>query len=224
MKEISAFDVIGPIMVGPSSSHTAGALRIALMVNRMANAPICEVECTLYGSFAATYEGHGTDRAIMGGILGFQTYDPRVKDSLEIANDKGIEYTFQPDFTTETEHPNTVFIRALTTEGQKIAITGESIGGGAIKIIRINGIKVNFTGEYHTIIIEQGDAPGIITNITSKISEHGINIAYMRVFRKEKGGRAFTIIEADEEINSGVISGLMEVPSVKDVSIVRIGE
>ncbi len=222
MKEIGVFDVIGPIMVGPSSSHTAGALRIAAMVNRMANSPIEKVEFHLYGSFAQTYEGHGTDRALLGGILGFDTSDLRVRDSFELATQAGIDYTFIPDTETETEHPNTIFIRAYTKQGQKIAVTGESTGGGAIRITRINGIKVSFTGEYYTIIIEQDDAPGVITTITSIISEFRINIAYMRVFRQQKGGRAFAILEADEPIDEAVTAKLLACVYVRDVSIISI--
>ncbi len=224
MKEISAFDVIGPIMVGPSSSHTAGALRIALLVDRIANADIKKVECILYGSFAATYEGHGTDRAIMGGILGFETFDPRIKHSLEIAKERGIDFSFTPDFVTETDHPNTVFIRAETVTGQKIAVTGESIGGGAMQITRINGIKVNFTGEYTTLIIEQQDIPGIVAEITTLMGEENINIAFMRLFRKEKGGRAFMIIETDTNVDDSILKAVLKVQGVDDVSIVRVGE
>lgn len=222
MKEIGVFDVIGPIMVGPSSSHTAGALRIAAMVNRMANSPIVKVEFTLYGSFAQTYQGHGTDRALLGGILGFDTSDLRVRDSFKLADEAGIEYTFIPDAETETEHPNTILIRASTKQGQKIAVIGESTGGGAIRIIRINDIKVSFTGEYYTIVIEQDDAPGVITTITSIISEFGINIAFMRVYRQQKGGRAFAILEADEPIDEAVTAKLLSCVYVKDVSIISI--
>lgn len=222
MKEIGVFDVIGPIMVGPSSSHTAGALRIAATVNRMANSPIVKVEFVLYGSFAQTYQGHGTDRALLGGILGFDTNDLRVRDSFELADKAGIEYSFTPDAVTETEHPNTILIRAVTKEGQKISVTGESTGGGAIRIVRINDIKVSFTGEYYTLVIEQEDAPRVITTITSIISEFGINIAYMRVFRKAKGGRAFAIIEADEPIDEAVTSKLLACKYVSDVSIITV--
>lgn len=222
MKEIGVFDVIGPIMVGPSSSHTAGALRIAAMVNRMANSPIVKVEFTLYGSFAQTYQGHGTDRALLGGILGFDTSDLRVRDSFQLADQAGVAYTFIPDAETETEHPNTITIRALTRQGQKISVTGESTGGGAIRITRINDIKVSFTGEYYTIVIEQDDAPGVITTITSIISEFGINIAFMRVYRQQKGGRAFAILEADEPIDEAVTAKLLSCVYVKDVSIISI--
>lgn len=222
MKEIGVFDVIGPIMVGPSSSHTAGALRIAAMVNRMANSPIVKVEFTLYGSFAQTYQGHGTDRALLGGILGFDTSDLRVRDSFQLADQAGVAYTFIPDAETETEHPNTITIRALTRQGQKISVTGESTGGGAIRITRINDIKVSFTGEYYTIVIEQDDAPGVITTITSIISEFGINIAFMRVYRQQKGGRAFAILEADEPIDEAVTTKLLSCVYVKDVSIISI--
>jgi len=222
LKEIGVFDVIGPIMVGPSSSHTAGALRIAAMVNRMANSPIVKVEFTLYGSFAQTYQGHGTDRALLGGILGFDTSDLRVRDSFKLADEAGIAYTFTPDAETDTDHPNTILIRAYTKQGQKIAVIGESTGGGAIRITRINDIKVSFTGEYYTIVIEQDDAPGVITTITSIISEFGINIAFMRVYRQQKGGRAFAILEADEPIDEAVTAKLLSCIYVKDVSIISI--
>lgn len=222
MKNISAFDVIGPIMVGPSSSHTAGALRISAIVNKIANSKITKVSFVLFGSFATTYKGHGTDRALLGGILGYATDDERIRESLEIAKKQGIEYTFTPDFDTKTDHPNTISINAVTENGQVIDIIGESIGGGAMQIININGTTVNFTGEFNTIIIEQNDAHGVIKDISDVLTNENINIAFMRVFRDTKGGTAYTMIEVDEHINNAVSKKLLECKNINDVSIIYV--
>lgn len=222
MKTLSAFDILGPVMVGPSSSHTAGALRISSFVYKIANDKIKNVKFTLYGSFAHTYKGHGSDKALVAGILGFNTDDLQIRNSFEIAKSEGILFEFVADDVTKTEHPNTILVEASTISGQKISIIGESIGGGAAKIVDINGVKVNFTGEYHTVLIEQNDEKGVVADITAKISEKDINIAFMRVFRHEKGGTAYTIIETDGDIEKSIVSELLECKNVRDVSIISI--
>ena len=222
MKKLSAFDILGPIMVGPSSSHTAGALRISALVNRIANSEIIDVKFTLFGSFATTYKGHGTDRALLGGILGFATDDVRIRNSLDIAKTKGIHFEFIVDAITKHDHPNTILVNAKTKKGQTISVLGQSTGGGSIRIIKINGVSVKFTGEYHTILIEQEDERGVIANITAVLNEQEINIAFMRVFRNEKGGTAYTIIETDQNICDGTSEKLLNCNSVRDVSIISI--
>ena len=145
MSFISVFDVIGPNMVGPSSSHTAGACAIAHLAQKMLNGILKEVEFTLYGSFAKTYGGHGTDRALLGGIMGFDTDDVRIRDSFEIARERGIAYRFLTDEKETDVHPNTVDIRMCNESGTQMSVRGESLGGGKVRIVRINQVKVDFT-------------------------------------------------------------------------------
>ena len=145
MSFISVFDVMGPNMIGPSSSHTAGAARIALLARKLLTGSLKKVEFTLYGSFAKTYHGHGTDRALLGGIMGFVTDDVRIRDSFQIATDNGIEYSFIPNNVETDVHPNTVDILMVNEEGQEMTIRGESLGGGKARLCRINGVEVDFT-------------------------------------------------------------------------------
>ncbi|MBR5228543.1 MAG: L-serine ammonia-lyase, iron-sulfur-dependent subunit beta, partial [Firmicutes bacterium] len=197
MSFISVFDVLGPNMIGPSSSHTAGANVIAYLAQKMINGPIVKVTFTLYGSFAKTYRGHGTDRALVGGILGFATDDVRIRDSFELATAAGIDFTFIPNDVEEDVHPNTVDILMENASGQTMSVRGESLGGGKCRIVRINQAKVEFTGEYSAVIILQKDRPGVVAHVTKCLSDRNVNIAYMRVFRREKGTTAYTIVESD---------------------------
>ena len=194
MSFISVFDVMGPNMIGPSSSHTAGAARIALLARKLLTGSLKKVEFTLYGSFAKTYHGHGTDRALLGGIMGFATDDVRIRDSFQIATDNGIEYAFIPNNLETDVHPNTVDILMVNEKGQEMTIRGESLGGGKARLCRINGVEVDFTGEYSSIVVVQKDAPGVVAYITKCLSELGINIAFMRLFRESKGNTAYTIV------------------------------
>lgn len=221
MKEISIFDVIGPNMIGPSSSHTAGALRIALMVKKIVNTRIKTAKFVLYGSFAKTYKGHGTDKALVAGILGMKTEDERIKDAFFYANKEGLTYSFDVNEESTEYHPNTVDVIVTDEYDDITTITGSSIGGGNIKIIKINGMEVEFTGEYYTLLIKQKDTPGIAAHITKCLSEYAINIAFMRVYREDKGMVAYTIIETDEHINEGVIQKIKENQSIVDVKIIE---
>ena len=188
MSFISVFDVLGPNMIGPSSSHTAGAAAIALLAGKMPNAAIKKADFILYGSFARTYKGHGTDRALLGGIMGFSTDDRRIPDSFSIADERGLQYSFTAN-TTETEvHPNTVDIHMTDENGQKL-IVQRRIVGEENPIARINEVEVDFTGEYSTLIVIQQDKPGVIAHITNCLSEMNVNIAYRSFTGKKKGVR-----------------------------------
>jgi len=204
MANISVFDVIGPNMVGPSSSHTAGAVAIALLARKMIAGNITEVTFTLYGSFAKTYRGHGTDRALVGGIMGFQTDDLRIRNAFALADEAGLKYSFVPNEEETPSHPNTVDIYIKNDLGYDLLVRGESLGGGKVQITRLNGIKVAFTGEYCTLIVRQHDEPGIVAHIASCLSECGVNIAYMRLFREGKGQVAYTIVESDQDISDDI--------------------
>lgn len=222
MAFISLFEVIGPNMVGPSSSHTAGAVSMALLARKLFPAEIKKVEFTLYGSFAKTYRGHGTDRALLGGIMGFETDDLRIRDSLSIAKERNLDYHFSIGQDTGEEHPNTADIDMTGVNGERLFVRGVSIGGGKVKIVRLNQIDVDFTGEYSTLIISQTDRPGVVAHITKVLSEREVNIAFMRLFREEKGAKAFTVVESDERIPDEVVEQVRENPLVSDVMLVQI--
>ncbi len=221
MAFISVFDVLGPNMIGPSSSHTAGAEIIAFLAQKMIAPPLRRADFTLYGSFAKTYHGHGTDRALLGGIMGFSADDSRIRDSFRIAEEKGIIYSFTPNETETEVHPNTVDIRMENAFGQVMTIRGESLGGGKVRIVRINGVEVDFTGEYNALIVVQQDKPGVVAHITKTLSDRGVNIAFMRLFREEKGSKAYTIVESDERLPEDVDTLLRQNPNIHDVMIVQ---
>ncbi len=221
MAFISVFDVIGPNMIGPSSSHTAGACAIAYLAQKMKSGSLKRVEFTLYGSFAKTGHGHGTDRALLGGIMGFDTDDPRIRDSFQIAKEQGIEFSFTSDEKETEIYPNTVDIRMVSDNGREMNVRGESLGGGKIRIVRINHVEVDFTGEYNAVIIIQQDRPGVAAHITRCLGERHVNIAFMRIFRESKGEKAYTIVESDEKLPADITEQLMENPHVQDVMIIQ---
>ena len=221
MAFISVFDVLGPNMIGPSSSHTAGACAIAHLAQKMKSGILKEVEFTLYGSFAKTYRGHGTDRALLGGIMGFATDDVRIRDSFDIAKERGITYRFITDEKETDVHPNTVDIRMVNDKGTEMIVRGESLGGGKVRIVRINQVRVDFTGEYNAVIIIQKDRPGVAAHITKALSDRGVNIAFMRLFRESKGEKAYTIVESDGRLPEDITGKLLENPNIWDVMLVQ---
>lgn len=222
MEFLSVFDVIGPNMVGPSSSHTAGAVRISLLARKMIAGKIVKAKFILYGSFANTYRGHGTDRALLGGIMNFQTDDLRIRDSFNLAKEAGIEYSFEINTNEKDVHPNTADIILTNEDGFQIIVRGESLGGGKVRISEINKVKVDFNGEYSTLIVIHKDAKGVMAHITKVLSEHDVNIAFMKLFREEKGGTAYAIVESDEKIPKSVISEIQENKSVVNSMLVEI--
>lgn len=208
MKTLSAFDVVGPNMIGPSSSHTAGALRISLLARNLMPSPIRAAHFVLYGSFASTYKGHGTDRALVGGVLGYQPDDFRIKESLQIAKEQGLDISFEPNFDEKELHPNTVDVHLTGADGEEVWVRGVSLGGGRAELRGIDGVEIQLTGEYSTIFIKQQDTPGVVAHIAGTLSENKINIAFMRLYREAKGAFAYTVIEADEKISPDVLKGL----------------
>jgi len=219
---ISVFDVLGPNMIGPSSSHTAGACVIGYLAQKMINGSIVKVEFTLYGSFAKTYRGHGTDRALLGGVMGFYTDDVRIRDSFEIAGERGIDFSFIPNDTETDTHPNTVDVRMVNEKGQEMTIRGESLGGGKVRIVRINHVDVDFSGEYSAVIVVQQDKPGVVAHITRCLSENDVNIAFMRLFREKKGDIAYTIVETDGQLPECIADYLRLNRNIHDVMIVQL--
>ncbi len=221
MSFISVFDVLGPNMIGPSSSHTAGAAKIAYLAQKMITGPLLQVDFTLYGSFARTYRGHGTDRALLGGIMGFTTDDMRIRNSFEIAENEGIAFQFQPNEEETDVHPNTVDIHMVNKAGQEMTVRGESLGGGKVRISRINKVQVDFTGEYSAVIVIQKDRPGVVAHITKALSDRNVNIAFMRLFREGKGNVAYTIVESDGHLPENIREELLKNEHVHDVMIVQ---
>lgn len=219
MNEIGTFDILGPNMIGPSSSHTAGALRIAFIAGRMVEKAV-SVKFELYGSFARTYHGHGTDRALVGGILGYHPDDERIRDSFDYAKEAGLEFEFIENFEEKDVYPNTVDIYVKDANGNEVSLRGESIGGGNAVITKLNGVAVELTGNYHTLVVEQVDKKGVLAFLTTVLSSNEINIGTVRLFREGKGKKATTIIEVDSEVPTRVINALYGSDAVKNVVVV----
>ena len=222
MTLISAFDVLGPNMIGPSSSHTAGAVTIALLAQKMISGPIKSVHFTLYGSFAKTYRGHGTDRALVGGIMGFETDDERVRDSFSIAQQRGLDFSFSVNEQDTDVHPNTVDIRMENAARETMTVRGESLGGGKVRISRINGVEVDFTGQYSAVIVVHQDRPGVIAHITKCLTDCNVNIAFLKLFREEKGATAYSIVESDEKLPLAVIDEINSNQHVYNTMLVQV--
>ena len=219
MNEIGTFDILGPNMIGPSSSHTAGALRIAFIAGRMVEKPV-SVKFELYGSFARTYHGHGTDRALVGGILGYHPDDVRIRDSFDRAKDAGLAFEFIENFEEKDVYPNTVDIYVKDASGAEVSLRGESIGGGNAVITKLNGVDVELTGNYNTLVVEQVDQKGVLAFLTMMLSTNDINIGTVRLFREGKGKKDTTIIEVDSQIPDRVIAALYGYDAVKNVIVV----
>lgn len=221
---ISAFEILGPIMVGPSSSHTAGALRIALVARSLGPHDLVRVDFTLYNSFAKTYRGHGTDRALVAGMLGYAPDDERVRDSFAQATDAGLIFSFSPASDEEGagRHPNTVTCVMTGSDGRVVSVTGESLGGGRIRISQVDGVGVELTGDYPTVFISHRDHPGVLASLTGSLASSGANIATINTFRKERGGMAYTIIELDDVLSEDLLEHLRALPSISTANAVEI--
>ncbi|MFD9628214.1 L-serine ammonia-lyase, iron-sulfur-dependent subunit beta [Peribacillus muralis] len=215
MKYRSAFDIIGPVMIGPSSSHTAGAARIGRVARTLFGKQPNKAIISLYGSFAKTYRGHGTDVAVVGGILDFDTDDERIPTSLMIAQEAGMEVSFTIEDTV-MDHPNTVKIR-LFDEDKELELVGISIGGGTIEITELNTFKLKLSGENPAILVVHNDVFGIISSVSTVLANHEINIGHMEVSRKEKGQMALMVIEVDQKIKNEVMKEIERLENVSQV-------
>lgn len=221
MKTLGLADIIGPIMVGPSSSHTAGALRIAYMAQRLCLKPPKNVEFHLLGSFAHTLTGHGTDKALVAGILGLATDDLRIRDSHELASRAGLTFSFVPlPDSSDFEHPNTVDLHIEDTDGNTMSVRGESVGGGAAVIRRIDDIDVYITGESTSVVVRQRDETGVLAHITKCLSEGHVNIASARMYRERRGEIAYTILETDHNVGKDVKYAIENHPAILDVRVI----
>jgi L-serine dehydratase len=215
MKYRSAFDIIGPVMIGPSSSHTAGAARIGRVARTLFGKKPKKAVISLYGSFAKTYRGHGTDFAIVAGLLDFDTFDDRLPQSINIAQEEGMEVSFITEDAIP-EHPNTVKIN-LYGDDKELELVGISIGGGTIEITELNSFKLKLSGEHPAILVVHKDRFGIISAVTSIFSKYEMNIGHMEVSRKERGEMALMVIETDQKIEDKVIGELEQLANVTQV-------
>ena len=214
---MAIFDIIGPVMVGPSSSHTAGAVRIGYVSGKLLGEPVKKAVINLYGSFLATGKGHGTQKAIVAGLLGMKTDDMRIPQSFEIAKAKGIEFEFG-EAVLKDAHPNTVQLCLIGQSGRQLEVVGESIGGARINIAKIDGIETNFSGDYPTLVVHNLDQPGHIAEVTSMLAHKSVNIATMQLYRSARGGEAVMVVECDQEIPKEGIDWLKRVEGIKKVS------
>ena len=214
---INIFDMMGPVMVGPSSSHTAGAARIGNMGRTLLGEEVARADIGLYGSFAETGFGHGTDRALLAGLLGMKPGDLRIPNAYEEANRAGMAYSFR---TVELRdaHPNTALLELTGKSGKQLTLQASSIGGGAIVVNKIDGIDVNFTGDFNTLIVRNQDESGSVAAITSILSQVHINVANMSVNRHRRGGDALMVIETDQHIKPRQVEFLSELPGILSVT------
>lgn len=201
------FDILGPVMVGPSSSHTAGAVRIGLIGRQLFGQQPDRAVVYLHGSFAATGKGHGTDRALIAGLLGMRPDDLRIPDSFEIAKKAGMDFVIEPGELRDA-HPNTAKIVMETDAGKKLELQAYSVGGGRIRVSMLDGMGVNFSGETNTLIVKNQDQPGCITDVSTVLNLCGINIATMQVFRARRGGSAIMVVETDQVVPESAIEKL----------------
>jgi L-serine dehydratase len=215
MKYRSVFDIIGPVMIGPSSSHTAGAARIGRMARKLFGREPKWASVHLYGSFASTYKGHGTDVAIIGGLLDFDTFDTRIADSLQIAKENGMEIQFIEEEAVPN-HPNTTRIVIGDHDGQ-LELVGISIGGGKAEITELNGFDLNLSGHYPAILVLHNDRHGAIAAVTNILAKYEINIGSMKVSRREQGKEALMVIETDQNIDNAIITQLEKEENILQV-------
>ncbi len=214
---INIFDMMGPVMVGPSSSHTAGAARIGNMGRTLLGEEVARADIGLHGSFAETGFGHGTDRALLAGLLGMKPDDLRIPNAYEEANRAGMAYSFR---TVELRdaHQNTALLELTGKSGKQLTLQASSIGGGAIVVNKIDGIDVNFTGDFNTLIVRNQDESGSVAAITSILSQVHINVANMSVNRHRRGGDALMVIETDQHIKPRQVEFLSELPGILSVT------
>jgi L-serine dehydratase len=268
---MGVFDIVGPVMIGPSSSHTAGAVRLGKMARGILGESPAAAVITLYGSFAKTYRGHGTDRALVAGLLGMSPADPQIKQAFELATQVQLQIDIHPVEQGESDpgghslgghttrpfnvgangackiqevfhpnvhapvaaqncecklpdgnlHPNTALIELTGASGKQVGVLGVSVGGGQIRICRINEYPVELTGEYHTLIAAYRDKPGMIAEVTRILASENVNIAFMRVARQERGAQALMILESDQKAPENALAAIRALPAVESAILVE---
>lgn len=214
---MNIFDILGPVMVGPSSSHTAGAVRIGLVSRTLLGEEPVKARISLAGSFAATGKGHGTDKAIIAGLLGMSPDDINIPDVFQIAKKQNFDYEFDTVQLPQA-HPNTAIVKLQGSTGKELNIQASSLGGGRIMVDKIDGIDVNFSGESPTLIVHNQDQPGHVAEVTSMLSHKSVNIANMQLNRDQKGGYAVMVLETDQPIPTEAISWLAHLEGIIKVT------
>lgn len=212
------FDVLGPVMIGPSSSHTAGAVRIGWTAERLLGDKPAEAKIGLHGSFALTGKGHGTDRALIAGILGMKPDDERIPNSFSIAKKEGLKFEFSTIYLRNA-HPNTVQLKLVGVHGRSLDIVAESVGGGRIMIRSIDGITANFSGEYNTLIVHNMDTPGHVAAVSSALMQRHVNIANMQLYRSAEGKYAVMILECDQRIPDDIEQWLSHIDGIIKITV-----
>lgn len=218
---MNLFEVIGPVMVGPSSSHTAGAVKIGYVARKLLGEPVQAAQINLYGSFLATGTGHGTQKALVAGLLGMQPDDMRIPNSFALAEREGLTVQFG-EMTAKEAHPNTAQLLLTGKSGRKLEVVGQSIGGSRIMIAQIDGIDTNFSGDYPTLIVHNLDQPGHVSEVTAMLAHKGVNIAFMSLYRAARGGNAVMVIECDQEIPAEGLDWLRRAEGIVKVTYLSL--
>ena len=217
------FDVLGPVMIGPSSSHTAGAAKIGYTAQKLLGELPAEADIGLYGSFATTGKGHGTDRALVAGLLGLRPDDPRLPDSFALAQKAGMKFVIHP-VELRAAHPNTTVLTLKSRSGRTLTLKAASVGGGRIRVTEIDGVPADFGGDSNTLIIHNEDTPGCIAEVTTCLAMRRINIASMQVFRASTGGSAVMVLECDSHIPRPLEQQLSALPGIRKVTCLNVDE
>ena len=215
---MNLFDIIGPVMVGPSSSHTAGACRIGEAARRLMAEPVAEAGLYFHGSFATTGRGHGTDRALVAGLLGMDVDDQRIPDAFDYAKKAGMNVTIGTIDLGPDAHPNSVLLKLTGTSGHHLEIIACSTGGGQVEIRDIDGLKAHFSCNHPTLIVQNNDTPGIVSFVTGLLYERRINIATIQLDRDSRGGHAVTVLELDQEVPKDILDRLNNEPAIVKVT------
>ena len=220
---MNIFDIMGPVMIGPSSSHTAGAARIGLITRHLLGCRPAAVELVLHGSFAATGKGHGTDRALVAGLLDMAPDDPRIPQAFALARDAGMELNISTA-VLRGAHPNTVLLRVRDALGREMEVNASSLGGGRVRVNAIDGLEASFTGDHPTLIIRNEDRPGAVAEVSAALSRRQVNIAAMQLYRNMRGGLAVMVIESDQPIWGAAVDELRGLPGIVSVTYLEMEE
>lgn len=219
---MNIFDILGPVMVGPSSSHTAGAVQIGLMTRTLLRSRPIKAEIGLCGSFAATGKGHGTDKALVAGLLGMKPDDMRIPTSFELAKQAGLNFKID-NIQLRDAHPNTALMKVSGEDGRVLEVQASSLGGGRIMLNKLDGIVVNCTGECPTLIVHNQDRPGHVAEVTSMLAKNAINIATLQLYREKRGGHAVMVIESDQPVDNAAIKWLEKQKGITKVTYINRG-
>ena len=220
---MNLLDIIGPVMVGPSSSHTAGAVKIGRVSRKLLAERVVDAKIYFHGSFLATGKGHGTDKAVVAGLLGMQVDDPEIPNSFEIAKKEGMTFSLD-GIDLGDAHPNSVKLNLTGGSGRTLEVIAASIGGGQIQICQLDGLNANFSGDYPTLIVRNIDQPGHVAEVTSMLAHKSINIATMQLYRASRGNNAVIVIECDQEVPRESIAWLEHLEGILKVSYLSLAE